>query len=115
MKVKFSFDDGDFAKKIKKYAETKPEEIKKEVAKTSESITNIAKSLVPVDTANLKNSISASYYNKGLTGIIGTPVHYAPHVEFGTVYMVAQPFLFPSHEQEIPRFIENLKNILKDM
>jgi|SRR5699024_334616 len=115
MKINFTFDDKELSQKITQYAKEKPKEIKKEVAKTSESISNQAKSLAPVDTGNLKNSINVSYLNNGLTGHIGTNVHYAPHVEFGTVYMGAQPFLFPSHEQEMPKFISSMKELLKDV
>ena len=52
------------------------------------------KPLVPVDTGNLRASIISE---PGETGhiTIGTNVHYAPHVEFGTVKMGAQPFLRP--------------------
>jgi HK97 gp10 family phage protein len=54
---------------------------------------------VPVDTGNLKNSITHDVKMKGENGgegIVGTNVDYAPWVEFGTRHMLAQPYLRPS-------------------
>lgn len=52
-------------------------------------------SLVPVDTGNLRSSISQTYPDP-LTVNVGTPVEYAPDVEFPTRYTSAQPFVRPS-------------------
>ena len=52
-----------------------------------------AKMLSPVDTGNLKGSIThevMAEYAK-----IGTNVEYAPYQEYGTFKMAAQPFLRP--------------------
>lgn len=38
----------------------------------------------PIDLSNLKNSITAEVDETGLVARIGTPVEYAPYVEFGT-------------------------------
>lgn len=43
-----------------------------------------SKSIVPVDTGNLKNSIDYKVDEKSLSVTIGTNVEYAPYVEFGT-------------------------------
>lgn len=52
----------------------------------------------PVDTGRLRSSVTHQVQQdgKGLVGIVGTDVDYAPHVEFGTVNMAAQPFLRPA-------------------
>jgi len=57
-----------------------------------------AKRLCPVDTGRLRSSISHDLGRdgRGLVGSVGTNVEYAPHVEFGTRYMRAQPFLRPA-------------------
>lgn len=54
-----------------------------------------AKQNCPVDTGYLKSSIA---YHKidTLSCTVGTPVKYAPYVEFGTSKMSAHPFLFPA-------------------
>ena len=38
----------------------------------------------PVDTGRLRASVAVAIEDQGLTGIIGSNVQYAPHVEFGT-------------------------------
>lgn len=43
-----------------------------------------AKELCPVDTGNLRNSITHTTENNGKTVVIGSAVTYAPYVELGT-------------------------------
>lgn len=52
----------------------------------------------PVDTGRLRSSIThqISSDNQGLVGRVGTDVDYAPHVEYGTSHMAAQPYLRPA-------------------
>ena len=56
-----------------------------------------AKALVPVDTGNLRNSITHEVEKKEAR--VGTNVEYGPFVELGTVKMAAQPYLNPALEQ----------------
>lgn len=71
-----------------------------------------AKRLCPVDTGNLRNSITHTADDD--TAYIGTNVEYAPYVEFGTSKTAAQPYLRPAaqnHSEEYKRIIEYyLKN-----
>lgn len=55
-----------------------------------------AKALVPVDTGNLKGSITHEVKEKEAR--VGTNVEYAPFVELGTSKMAAQPYLNPALE-----------------
>lgn len=57
-----------------------------------------AKRYCPVDTGHLRASITHSIGldSEGVFGTVGTDVHYARFVEFGTRYMDAQPFLRPA-------------------
>ena len=48
----------------------------------------------PVRTGNLKGSLDREAGPE--EGIVFTPVHYAPHVEYGTIHMEAHPFLRPA-------------------
>jgi hypothetical protein len=94
-----------------------------------------------IDGGNLKNGIFKEFDNNGLVGRVIDPSGYGLYVEYGTgvyaegekpgrqtpwVYfdtklnryvwtrgMRAQPFLFPSHEEERPKFIRNLERELK--
>lgn len=73
-----------------------------------------AKKLAPVDTGNLRNSITHDVDDGEPAVYIGTNVEYAPYQELGTIYMKAQPFLKPAvadHANEYRKIIENeLKN-----
>ena len=65
-----------------------------------------AKSLSPVDTGNLRNSIT--YKVSADDGKVGTNVHYAIHQEYGTKKMSAQPFLRPA----LDRNRETIKRVI---
>ena len=73
-----------------------------------------AKKLAPVDTGNLRNSITHDVDEVEPAAYIGTNVEYAPYVCLGTIHMKAQPFLKPAvadHANEYRKIIENeLKN-----
>ena len=73
-----------------------------------------AKKLAPVDTGNLRNSITHDVDDGETAAYIGTNVEYAPYQELGTIHIKAQPFLKPSvadHANEYRKIIENeLKN-----
>ena len=73
-----------------------------------------AKKLAPVDTGNLRNSITHDLDDGEPAAYIGTNVEYAPYQELGTVHMAAQPFLKPAvadHANEFRKIFENeLKN-----
>lgn len=73
-----------------------------------------AKKLAPVDTGNLRNSITHTVDDGEPAAYIGTNVEYAPYVCLGTIHMAAQPFLKPAvadHANEYRKIIENeLKN-----
>lgn len=67
-----------------------------------------AKALTPVDTGQLRNSIDYKVEDdKGnVEGIVGTAIDYGIHIEYGTKYQKAQPYLLPA-------FRENKSNIEK--
>lgn len=67
-----------------------------------------AKRLCPVDTGNLRNSIT--HTQSGNVEYIGTNVEYGPYVEMGTSRTKAQPFLKPAaanHVDEYRHIFEN--------
>lgn len=69
-----------------------------------------AKRLCPVDTGNLRNSIT--HTTDGNTEYIGTNVEYAPYVELGTSRTRAQPYLKPAIMDHIREYGDILKNAL---
>lgn len=73
-----------------------------------------AKMKCPVDTGNLRNSITHSVRMDDDAVYIGTNVEYAAYVEMGTSKMKAQPYLKPAvvdHADEYKQMVEYyLKN-----
>ena len=61
-----------------------------------------AKRKCPVDTGNLRNSIT--HTSDDDTAYIGTNVEYAPYVEYGTSRTKAQPFLKPAANDHAPEY-----------
>ena len=76
------------------------------------AIQNDARVRVPVDTGRLRNSIGWEMEADRLAARVGTNVDYAPHVEYGTSRMAAQPYLTPAFFAEVPRFEERLRRAL---
>ena len=68
-----------------------------------------AVSLAPVDTGNLKNSIT--HQVKEDEARIGTNTDYGPYLEFGTRKMPAQPYLRPAFDKSK----NNIEKILGDV
>lgn len=85
--------------------------IKESFNEAGELIVKDAKSICPVDTGNLKNSISKKVISQG--DAIGLEIiadaDYANFVEYGTSKMVAQPFIRPSMEKNRDKVTELLK------
>lgn len=66
----------------------------------------------PVDTGNLRGSITHEVDAGGNAVYIGTNVDYAPHVELGTSRQKAQPFLRPAASEHGERYRQVLEKAL---
>ena len=67
-----------------------------------------AKRECPVDTSNLRNSITNAVDDK--SAYVGTNVEYAPYVELGTSRAKAQPFIKPAateHSDVYKRIVQD--------
>lgn len=86
-----------------------PEEvINKALEQGCQLVENSAKDNCPVDTGQLRASITHEVSN--LQGVVGTNVEYAPFVEFGTSKQRPQPYLYPAlatNREEITELIMN--------
>ena len=95
--------------KLSKYQSRKKKQIKDELMIGAFKVEGSAKDVVPVLTGRLKNSITVDASDIAiLVARVGTDVKYAPYVEFGTKFMGAQSYLYPSffsHENEIVKAI----------
>ena len=81
------------------------------VAKAALDIEGHAKSVVPVDTGALKNSIQTEAGDSDLTKYVGPHTEYAVHVEYGTWKARAQPYMRPAAEAVRPAFIVAMRQI----
>lgn len=74
-------------------------------------VENIAKQLAPVDTGNLRRSITHDINTGGLAADIGTDVDYAEHVERGTANSPPQPYMEPALDEVAQPFLEDISRI----
>lgn len=76
------------------------------LALTASDICSTAKSLCPVDTGTLKNSIG--YTVQQNSAVISANTDYAVYVEFGTSKMSPQPYLVPALIAGSDMFLQRL-------
>lgn len=80
-----------------------PKEAQAVLTETADRYVDEAKRRVPVDTGNLKRSIRI--YERGASDVIVRAMGgaggrtYAAYVEYGTIYMPAQPFMTPARDK----------------
>ena len=73
---------------------------------------NYAAKKCPVDTGNLRGSITYEVDTADNAVYIGTNVEYAPHVELGTSRQKAQPFLRPAASEHGAQYRQVLEKTL---
>lgn len=96
-------------------AEKLPREASAVVRKTAFDIETWAKSVVPVDTGALKNSINTDIEDGGLSAEVKTNMEYCEFVELGTYKMAAQPYMIPAAERNAPHFQAAVKALLRQL
>jgi HK97 gp10 family phage protein len=99
MKIDITIKGLDEIKKQIQYLEKHaPDELKVATTQSAIYVERQAKHLCPVRTGRLRASITHEILSEGKKHMskVGTDVHYAPHVEFGTVKASAQPYLVPA-------------------
>lgn len=83
--------------------------------RTAYAIEGDAKVFAPVDTGNLRNSISTEIAGDGrfgaMTAEIGPTAEYGIYQEFGTSRMPAHPFMGPAFDRHTPGYTAALANI----
>lgn len=76
------------------------------IRKTAFDIEREAKSFAPVDTGNLRNSISTDITNDGrfasMTAEIGPTAEYGAFVEYGTSRMAPAAYMGPAADRNFP-------------
>lgn len=90
------------------------DELKAALEDCVKRVTERAKSLAPVDTGRLRDSITGyvqelAVVQMRIKAIVGSEVEYAGFQEYGTRYMGAQPYLRPALEAERAYITERYK------
>ena len=81
------------------------------VAKAAMDLEAHAKSLAPVDTGTLKNSIQATKIGDARWRVV-VGAEYGMYVEWGTVHSPAQPFFQPAINAVTPAFLSAIRTVL---
>lgn len=64
-------------------------------------------------TGETKRTIGLGIKDGGFTAESGPTTHYAPYLERGTRFMIAQPFVFPSFSVQENLFIKDMRRLMK--
>lgn len=65
-------------------------------------------------TGTTKRSITEKVEKGGMAVTVGPTTEYAPYLEYGTRFMEAQPFVRPAWVEQVPKFVRDLENIIKE-
>ena len=83
------------------------------IKKTAYDIERDGKAFAPVDTGNLRSSISTTA--RGLVAEIGPTAEYAVFVEEGTSVHAPQAFMGPALDRNTPAFVSAMEKITDDL
>lgn len=104
------------AAKLRKAATATRPLLVKAVTKITKEIEADAKTLVPVRTSTLQNSINGTVlasFGDQIVGQVVPGANYALYVEFGTSKMAAQPFLFPALNRHKGEFFSAMEAVVR--
>jgi HK97 gp10 family phage protein len=88
--------------------------VSRAIAKTAHDIEADAKAIVPVDTGNLKNSISTDLDRAELSAEIGPTADYGRYVEEGTSEMAPHAYLGPAYDRHAHELVSAIEQIIGD-
>ncbi|MFA5363695.1 MAG: HK97-gp10 family putative phage morphogenesis protein [Candidatus Bathyarchaeia archaeon] len=91
----------EFKQALTRFDARMTEQVQRQLREWAEAVKVSAEKRVPVRTGNLRNSIYAKVTD--WVAEVGADATYAVAVEFGTRYMRARPFLFPSVQEALPQ------------
>ena len=74
-----------------------------------------AKTLAPVDTGNLKGSITTDTRTGDLRAVVEATADYAAHQEFGTRFQRPQPYMRPAQDRNTEPFMQALAQLIEEV
>lgn len=97
--------------KLKSNANMK--DVKQIVKQNTAEMTQGAQRKAPVDTGNLRRSITMDLSDGGLTGKVKPMAEYASYVEYGTRFSPRQAFMAPSFNRQKEQFKRDINQLIK--
>jgi HK97 gp10 family phage protein len=97
--------------KLKSNANMK--DVKHIVKQNTAELTQGAQRKAPVDTGNLRRSITMDLSDGGLTGKVKPTADYAPYLEYGTRFQSAQPVMRPAFNKQKAQFKSDMDKLVE--
>lgn len=116
MEIKFHIPESEFQhfkQRIKQVDRTVQDRCRKQVATSAYRINFYAKNSCPVVTGRLRSSIRVDFTADRLNASIGSNVIYGPHAHEHARDPDKRYFLERAYKMELPKFISNMRLILK--
>lgn len=88
-------------------------DVKQIVKQNTAELTQGAQRKAPVDTGNLRRSITMDLSDGGLTGKVKPTADYAPYLEYGTRFQSAQPFMQPAFNKQKAQFKSDMDKLVE--
>lgn len=64
-------------------------------------------------TGTTKRSIGLEIKDSGFTAEVDPETEYSPYLEYGTRFMDAQPFVRPAYNEQVVKFKQDMKKLVK--
>ena len=104
-----------FAEDLRENADTLARRASQVVRKAALDTMADAKTLAPVDTGNLRNSITTDARQGDLVAVVEATADYAAYIEWGTSKMQPQPFMRPSQDRNTEPFMQALAQLIEEV
>ena len=104
-----------FAEDLRGNADTLTRRASQVVRKAALDTMADAKTLAPVDTGNLRNSITTDARPGDLRAVVEATASYSAYIEWGTSKMQPQPFMQPAQERNTPGFFEAVSQLAEEV
>ena len=100
-----------FAEDLRENADTLTRRASQVVRKAALDTMADAKTLAPVDTGNLRNSITTDARQGDLVAVVEATADYAAHQEFGTRFQRPQPYMRPAQDRNTEPFMDAIAQL----
>lgn len=106
--------DENITQKVKRVVQKNGNELKNRMVRKADFRGHMKGKKFVKPTGATKRSITEKVAFSGLSVTVGPTTKYAPYLEYGTRFMEAQPFVRPAWTEQVPKFVRDLENIIKE-